>query len=104
MALSGDDIVRSHWAWLNRVIPEKGSMVNGFLLGSFSKLDAAIEHQIIKSFNKELVETVVSCNSCHFAAGSPSTKIALDSWDNLSMRHPHVLSKSAKPGKHTHMH
>ena len=89
---------------MSRVNPEKGSMVNGFLLGNFNKLDAAIEHQNIKSFNKELVETVVSCNSCHVAAGSPSTKIALDARDSLSMRHPHLLSKSAKPGKHTHIH
>ena len=89
---------------MKRVNPEKGSMVDGFLLGNFNKLDAAIEHQNMKSFNKALVETVVSCNSCHVAAGSPSTKIALDARDSLSMRHPHVLSKSSKPSKHTHMH
>ena len=89
---------------MKRVDPEKGTMVDGFLLGNFSKLDAAIEHENVESFNKELVETVESCNSCHDAAGSPFMKVSLDVRDGLSMRHPHDLSKSAKPGKHTHMH
>jgi len=89
---------------MKRVDPEKGSMVDGFLLGNFSKLDAAIEHENVESFDKALVETVNSCNSCHDAVGSPFMKVSLDVRDGLSMRHPHVLSKSAKPGKHTHMH
>ena len=89
---------------MQRVDPEKGAMVNGFLLGNFNKLDAAIEHENVESFNKALVETVENCNACHAAAGSPFMKVSLDVRDGLSMRHPHDLSKSTKSGKHTHMH
>jgi len=89
---------------MQRVDPEKGAMVNGFLLGNFNKLDAAIEHENVESFDKALVETVKNCNACHAAAGSPFMKVSLDVRDGLSMRHPHDLNKSTKPGKHTHIH
>ncbi len=89
---------------MQRVDPEKGAMVNGFLLGNFNKLDAAIEHENVESFDKALVETVENCNTCHAAAGSPFMKVSLDVRDGLSMRHPHDLNKSTKSGKRTHMH
>jgi hypothetical protein len=89
---------------MKQVDPEKGTMVNGFLLGNINSIGAAIEHKNIKSFQKSLEETVENCNSCHVAIGSPSMNVVLDARDALSMRHSHDLSKSDKPGKHTHMH
>ena len=89
---------------MKQVDPETGAMVNGFLLGNINRIDAAIEHKNIKSFQKSLKQTVENCNSCHVAVGSPSMKVVLDARDALSMRHSHDLGKSDKPGKHTHMH
>ena len=89
---------------MQRVDLEIGAMVNGFLLGNFNKLDAAIEHKNVESFDKALVETVENCNACHAAAGSPFMKVSLDVRDGLSMRHPHDLNKSTISGKRTHMH
>ncbi len=89
---------------MNQVDPEKGAMANGFLLRNFKDLEAAIEHENLESFQNSLTETVKSCNSCHAAAGSPWMKVVLDANDALSMRHSHNLTKSAKPGKHTHSH
>ena len=86
------------------VDPEKGAMANGFLLGNFNKLDAAIEHENMETFQKELIETVRNCNTCHAASGSPWMKVVLDARDSLSMRHSHDLRKSEKPGEHTHKH
>lgn len=87
-----------------QVDPDKGAMANGFLLGNFEDIDAAIEHEEIRAFTKSLAETVENCNSCHIAAGSPWMKVVLDAKDALSMRHSHDLGKSTKPGDHTHMH
>lgn len=89
---------------MKQVDPEKGAMVDGFLLGNFNSIDAAIEHKNIKSFQKSLEHTVESCNSYHVAVGSPSMKVVLNARDALSIRHSHDLSKSDKPGKHTHTH
>ncbi len=89
---------------MQQVVPEKGTMVNRFLLGNFDRIDAAIEHKNLKSFQKSLKQTVKNCNSCHVAVGSPSMKVVLDARDALSMRHSHDLGKSDKPGNHTHMH
>lgn len=86
------------------VDPEKGAMVDGFMSENFKKIEAAIEHENMKSFNNALTETVANCNACHAAAGSPFMKVVLDARDSLSMRHSHDLEKSAKPGEHKHMH
>ncbi len=83
---------------------EKGAMANGFLLGSFNQLEAAIEHENKESFKQALDATVANCNSCHVAVGSPFMKVALDATDSLSMRHSHALEKSKKPGNHAHTH
>jgi hypothetical protein len=88
---------------MQRVDPEKGAMVNGFLDANFNQLDAAIEHDNLESFTKAMDETLGSCNSCHVAAGSPSMKITLDARNSLSMRHSHDLGKSKMPGDHMHM-
>ena len=84
------------------VDPEKGAMVKGFLDANFNQLDAAIEHDNVKSFTKAMDETLGSCNSCHIAVGSPSMKITLDARNSLSMRHSHDLGKSKMPGEHMH--
>lgn len=89
---------------MQMVDPEKGAMANGFLLGNFNQLEAAIEHENGESFDEALEATVANCNSCHVAVGSPSMKVTLDATDSLSMRHSHDLEKSAKPGDHKHMH
>lgn len=89
---------------IKQVDPEKGAMVEGFMGGNFQKIEAAIEHENLKSFNKALVAIVESCNACHVAVGSPFIKVALDAKDSLSMRHSHNLGRSTKPGEHTHMH
>jgi outer membrane murein-binding lipoprotein Lpp len=84
------------------VDPEKGAMVNGFLDANFNQLDAAIEHDNVKSFTKAMDKTLGSCNGCHVAVGSPSMKITLDASSSLSMRHSHDLGKSKMPGEHMH--
>lgn len=86
------------------VDPEKGAMAKGFLLGSFNQLETAIEHANVESFDKALEATVVNCNSCHVAVGSPSMRVVLDTSDSLSLRHSHALEKSKKPGDHKHTH
>ena len=88
---------------MQQVDPAKGAMVNGFLDANFNQLDAAIEHDNVKSFTKAMDETLGSCNSCHVAVGSPSMKITLDASNSLSMRHSHDLGKSKMPGEHMHM-
>ena len=87
-----------------QVDPGKGAMENGFLLGNFEDIDAAIEHKGIRAFTKSLADTVENCNNYHIAAGSPSMKVVLDAKDALSMRHSHDLVKSTKPEDNTHMH
>lgn len=89
---------------MQQVDPEKGAMANGFLDANFKQLDAAIEHENMKSFKQSLDETVSNCNSCHVAVGSPSMRITLNVSDSLSMRHSHDLGKSKKPGEHKHTH
>jgi hypothetical protein len=89
---------------LQYVDPEIGAMANGFLLGNFNQIDAAIEHENLESFNKALEATVTSCNSCHVAVGSPWMKVVLNTSDGLSLRHSHALQKTKKPGDHTHKH
>lgn len=86
------------------VDPEKGGMIEGFMGGNFNQIEAAIEHENMKSFNKALEATVNNCNSCHVATGSPFMKVVLDAQNSLSMRHSHDLGKSEKPGEHMHKH
>ena len=86
------------------VDPAKGAMANGFMSESFEQIDAAIDHENMKAFDKALAGAVEKCNGCHVAAGSPSMKITLNARDSLSMRHSHDLGKSEKPGEHTHKH
>lgn len=84
--------------------PQKGGLMKGFMTASFNKLNSAIEHGEHKSFIAALNETVKNCNACHDAVGSSFIKVGLDVDESLSMRHPHDLRKSKKPGKHIHKH
>ncbi len=88
----------------NAIDPEKGVLMKGFMTGSFNKINAAIEHENPKSFNKALTETVKNCNACHDAVGSEFIIVTLDVNESLSMRHPHALDKSRVPINHTHTH
>jgi cytochrome c553 len=89
---------------IERIDPEKGPLIKGFMTQSFAKLNAAIEHGNRQAFDKALSETVTNCNACHKAVGSAFIKVTLDVNEHLSMRHPHRLTKSKKPGAHTHTH
>lgn len=84
--------------------PQKGALMKGFMTQSFAKLNAAMEHGNRQAFDKALTETVTNCNACHTAVGSAFIKITLNVDESLSMRHPHQLTKSKKPGAHTHTH
>ena len=89
---------------IERIDPEKGPMVKGFMTQSFNKLNAAIEHGKRESFDKALAETLTNCNACHKAVGSEFIKVTLDVDESLSMRHPHQLKRSKMMGPHTHTH
>jgi hypothetical protein len=84
--------------------PQKGALMKGFMTQSFAKLNAAMEHGNRQAFDKALTETVTNCNACHTAVGSVFIKITLNVDQSLSMRHPHQLTKSEKPGEHMHTH
>ncbi len=89
---------------IKRVNPEDGRMMEGFLSQSFDELNTAIEHGDRDAFSKALSGTVDQCNACHVAAGSPFIEVTLDVDESLSMRHPHRLQQSDKPGAHMHTH
>lgn len=81
--------------------PELGELMLAFMDGNLGKLKEAIEHGNPKSFQAALKDSVASCNGCHSAAGS-TIAVTLNVADNLSMRHPHALRKSAVPKQHMH--
>ncbi len=89
---------------VNAIDPEKGALMKGFMTGSFNKINAAIEHEDPKSFNKALNETVKNCNACHTAVGSGFIVVTLDVNESLSMRHPHQLTRSKMMGQQMHKH
>lgn len=89
---------------IDRIDPEKGPMVKGFMTQSFNKLNAAIEHGKRESFDKALGETLTNCNACHKAVGSEYIKVTLEVDESLSMRHPHQLTRRKMMGPHTHKH
>jgi len=89
---------------VQRVDPENGALAEKFLSPQLERLDAAIDHGNGKAFTSVIEQTVQSCNGCHVAAGSPSMVVVLDAADSLSLRHPHLLRPSEKPGEHTHKH
>lgn len=84
--------------------PKSGALMEGFLNESFRSLNAAIEHGNHDSFTRALGETVKNCNACHKAVGSPFMEVGLEADQSLSMRHPHALHASKKPGEHVHKH
>ncbi|MFQ5544547.1 MAG: hypothetical protein ACE5FE_01090 [Acidiferrobacterales bacterium] len=84
--------------------PEKGALLKAFMTDSFSKLNAAIEHGNLESFDKALSETVKNCNACHDGVGSEFVKVQLDAERSLSMRHSHEFMHRKMSGKHMHKH
>ena len=89
---------------ISAVDPEKGALMQGFMTGSFNKINAAIEHGNGKSFNQALDDTVKNCNACHDAVGSKYIQVTLDAKNSLSMRHSHKFIDSEMMGKHMHNH
>lgn len=89
---------------IGRVNPEYGEMMQGFMSPSFDSLNAAIEHADRQAFSEALAGTVENCNACHAGVGSGFVEVTLDVDGSLSMRHPHRLQPSEKPGDHTHSH
>jgi len=89
---------------IGRVNPEYGEMMQAFMSPSFAELNAAIEHGDRQAFNEALTGAVDQCNACHAGVGSPFIEVTLDVDESLSMRHPHRLQQSEKPGEHTHSH
>lgn len=84
--------------------PEKGALMKGFMRASFNKLNAAIEHGNLKSFNKALAETIKNCNACHAAVGSEFVQVTLDAKHSLSMRHSHEFIDRKMMGQRMHKH
>jgi hypothetical protein len=89
---------------IERIDPEKGPLMKGFMTQSFNKLNTAIEHGNRASFDKALQETLTNCNACHKAVGSEFIKVTLEVDESLSMRHPHQLERRKMMGPHTHKH
>ncbi len=89
---------------IGEIDPQKGALMKGFMTQNFAKLNAAMEHSNRQAFDKALTETVTNCNACHAAVGSAFIKITLNVDQSLSMRHPHQLTRSQKPGEHMHTH
>ena len=89
---------------IERIDPEKGPLMKGFMSQSLQKLNTAIEHGKRESFQQALGETVTNCNACHKAVSSEFIKVTLEVDESLSMRHPHHLKPSKMMGPHTHKH
>ena len=89
---------------IQRVDPQSGSLAEGFLSPQLERLDASIDHGNREQFLEVIDQTVESCNACHVAVGSPAMVVSLDVAEDLSLRHPHQLAPSTKPGEHTHKH
>jgi hypothetical protein len=107
---AGDWAVANHEAMeLDRLLgvaqaidPEKGKLMQSFIGEDLEHLDDAIAHGDKAEFAKALNETVVHCNACHVAVGSPFIQVSLDVGPNMSMRHPHVFTPQHAT-KHQHM-
>jgi cytochrome c556 len=89
---------------MTAIAPEKGALIKGFMTGSLNKLNAAIEHGNLESFDKALSETVKNCNACHSAVGSEFVQVQLDAERSLSMRHSHTFMHRKMMGEHKHKH
>jgi hypothetical protein len=88
----------------NVIDPEKGKLMSAMLSHDMASLESAIQHRSQQRFRKALNGTVVNCNACHVASGSPFIQVTLDVPDGLSMRHPHQFSASKPLTSHTHGH
>jgi hypothetical protein len=81
--------------------PKLGAVMQGFMDGNLRNLSAAIKMANAGSFQAALKDTVASCNGCHQASGS-TIAVSLNVDESLSMRHPHVLSKTTVPKNQMH--
>jgi hypothetical protein len=85
-----------------RLNPQQGPMLEAFMLGPLENLEKVIMQRDDEAFDKALDQTIQSCNGCHQALGSPFIQIALETPDELNMRHPHKLEPSKAPRDHSH--
>lgn len=107
---AGDWAVAGHEAAeLDRLVdvakavnPEKGKLMKSFIGGDLEHLDDAIAHGDKAAFDKTLSETVQHCNACHVAVGSPFIKVSLNVAPNMTIRHPHILTKEHAMAHHHH--
>lgn len=89
-------------AMSNVIDPEKGKLMSAMLSHDMASLESAIQHRSQQRFRKALNATVVNCNACHVASGSPFIQVTLDVPTGLSMRHPHQFSPSQPLSSHSH--
>ncbi len=82
--------------------PERGVLLESFMGPFFTEMKEVIASQDSKRFRPLLENTVKLCNGCHVAVGSDFIKVSLQ--PTLSLRHPHILSKTSMPAGHTHGH
>lgn len=82
--------------------PEKAKLMRSFIGADMEHLDEAIAHGDGAAFDKTLGETVAHCNACHTAVGSPFIKVSLNVLPNMTIRHPHVLTKEKAMAHHHH--
>jgi hypothetical protein len=107
---AGDWAVANHEAMeMDRMVevaqaidPQKGTMMKAFIGEDLEHFDAAIGHSDKAAFDKALKEAVVHCNACHTAVGSAFIKVSLNVAPNMTIRHPHILTKQhATAHKHS---
>lgn len=107
---AGDWAVANHEAMeLDRLLevaqyidPQKGVLMKSFIGENLEKIDDAIAHGDKAAFDRQLQETVQHCNACHTAVGSPFIRVSLDVAPNMTVRHPHILSKEKATAHHHH--
>ena len=107
---AGDWAVAGHEAAeLDRMVdvaqhidPQKGQLMKAFIGEDLEKIDDLIAHGDKAGFIKQLSATVMHCNACHKAVGSPFIQVSLDVSPNMTVRHPHVLVKEKAMEHHHH--
>jgi len=86
----------------NYIDPEKSKLLESMLDPSLDTLNEAIEAGDHDTFEASMGSTIKACNACHIASQSPFIQVTLDAGDAVSVRHPHVFSKSKLAHGHTH--
>jgi hypothetical protein len=72
---------------------KKGKLLESFIGNNLLELAKSIKHANIKSFNKNLMETLKNCNQCHVATEAHHIEVVLDVDNITSIRHAHKIEK-----------